>query len=172
MPASMRAQRSRHKDQGTPTLTTSTSAAPKLSFKIQPTAALTRPLKISIVDRPPSAVSSSAASTSTSSSSGGGRRFLGLGKDTREREPQSIRDAERTAPARRSYWLSTQLSRTRTISSTTTCGQLVVHPNAYTGVGATAHSERRFSFTQFTPPPSSSGHSSDYGHGQTLQLAW
>ncbi|KAJ7101710.1 hypothetical protein C8R44DRAFT_747165 [Mycena epipterygia] len=51
------------------------------------------------VDYPRSAASSSAASTSTSSSSGGGRRFLGLGRDTRERERQRISDAERTAPS-------------------------------------------------------------------------
>ncbi|KAJ7120801.1 hypothetical protein C8R44DRAFT_877131 [Mycena epipterygia] len=87
----------------------------------------------------------------------------GAGKNTRERERQGICDAERTAPS------AAEL--------------LTLHENGHntdhfeyddSGGGAAARprtrSERRFSLSQWTPPPSSSGHSSDYGHGQTLQL--
>ncbi|KAJ6590203.1 hypothetical protein B0H10DRAFT_807175 [Mycena sp. CBHHK59/15] len=133
MPASKRAQQSRHSAQGTPAVaataqstsvatpisistaaahpppTNPTSRVPPMPAPTSPTVPATPASKLPrflqspaqhdrskslSVDRPPSA-----ASTSTSSSSSGGRRFLGLGKDTRERERKRIRDAERTAPS-------------------------------------------------------------------------
>ncbi|KAJ7085592.1 hypothetical protein C8R44DRAFT_893879 [Mycena epipterygia] len=97
MPPSKRAQQSRHSAQGTPAVAAtapSTSAAAatpsKLPHFLPSPAQRDRSKSLS-------AAYSSAASTSTSSSSGGGRRFLVLGKDTREREQQHIRDAKRTA---------------------------------------------------------------------------
>ncbi|KAJ7714766.1 peptidase family C54-domain-containing protein [Mycena maculata] len=131
------------------------------------------------VDRPPSAASSSShshtsASTSTSTSSGGGRksgRFLGLGsKDAkeRERERQRIREVERAAPS-----AAELLTLHEGTASPTSYDfdEPSSPPSAYGGGTARPHmrSERRFSFSQSTPP-SSLGHGADYPNGQTLQL--
>ncbi|KAJ7082555.1 hypothetical protein C8R44DRAFT_992153 [Mycena epipterygia] len=93
------------------------------------------------------------------------------------RTPANANDSASATPngqhrARQSCSPSTRAAATPTTLNTTISPGSP--PSAYSGGGATARPhtryERYFSFSRSTPPPSSSGHSSDHGHGQTLQL--
>ncbi|KAJ7091802.1 hypothetical protein C8R44DRAFT_860997 [Mycena epipterygia] len=154
--ASKRAQQSQHSAQGTPaaatapSATNTTSRVPQTPAPTSPTVPATPSSKLPrflqtpaqrdrskslSVDRPPSAAS-------TFSSSGGGRHFLSIGKDTRERERQRIRDAERTAPS------AAELLTLHESGYNTDDFEYEI---AYSGGGATARlrtrSERRFFFS-------------------------